>query len=81
MYSTLLDSVADPDLPDHLGKPDPDPHQSEKVQPDPRQSQNSRALEVLMEPWRAADAYNGGEEVQNGGVEGLYAIDRRFATL
>jgi hypothetical protein len=37
MYCTLLDSVADPDLPDHLGKSDT--HQSEKAEPDPRQSQ------------------------------------------
>jgi hypothetical protein len=51
MYWTLLDNVSDPDLPDYLGKPDPDPHHSEKAEPDPRQGQNSEALEVQKEPW------------------------------
>ncbi len=57
--------MSDPDLPDYLGKPDPEPRHSEKEEPDPRQSQNSEALEVQKEPWRVADAHNGSVEAQN----------------
>jgi hypothetical protein len=28
-------------------------------------------LRLKMEPWRAADAHNGGEEAKNGASEGL----------
>ncbi len=56
----------DPD-PHERDKPDPDPHESEKPDPDPHQS-------LKMEPQRVADAHN-------GGVEGLYASGRQFASL